>query len=1065
MKYNYKRLYSHFWVLVAMLLCSATYAQRSISGTVVDENNEPLIGVNILIQGTTTGAVTDLDGNYSLQANEGDVLVFSYTGFSTTEVQVGAEDNINVTMQEGAALDEVVVVGYSKQRKVTVTGAVVAVEGKEIIKSPAVDITNSLAGRLPGLVAIQTSGEPGYDGARIRIRGVNTLGNSEPLVVIDGIPDRAGGLGRIAPGDIESISVLKDASAAIYGARAANGVILITTKRGAEGKPTITYDFNQGWTQSTVLPPMASAPEYARIMNEINLYAAPSDEWQAGWQALETNGIYQSPTEGVGTINAVYSPEAIRKYEDGSDPWGHPDTDWFGDAIKNWSPLSRHNLQITGGSEAVRYMASMGFQNQDGIYHNSATGYKQYNLRTNLDAKVNNYVSANLGVLLRREERLFPTQSAGAIFRMLMRGRPTEPEVWPNGLPGPDIENGQNPYVITTNATGYEEDPQDYVQLNGGIDITNPWIDGLTLTLSGSVDKFSRLRKRWETPWMLYRWDGVSYEDDGVTPALEGAIRSNFTDPRLDEFSQSRLNTNLSALLNYERQIGDHAVTFLAGVTRETFEGAEFGAFRRNYISAAVDQLFAGGTEAQNTRGSAFNRARLGYYGRVGYNYQEKYLAEFIWRYDGSYIFPEEDRFGFFPGVLVGWNITNEPFFNSNFISYLKLRASYGQMGNDQVFFNDELQEYAFLSTYSFGRYPIDGRVVNTLFETGLANPSFTWEVANNYNIGVDGTLFGGNLDFSLEYFYNKRNQILIQLSGSTPLTSGINNLLPPVNAGEVENKGFEFSFNYNGGSSSGLRWSVGANGGYARNEVVFLDEVPGIPDYQRREGKPIGSRDGQWLVYQSDGVFQTQADIESESLDYSAIVGSNSNLRPGDMKFEDVNGDGKIDADDRVRADENLVPTFTFGIPLNFSYKNFDLSLLFQGATGAQLRVQTESGDIGNFLKYSHDNRWSIDNPSSEHPRLASRGNTYYTNGGAGNNTYWLFDKDYLRLKNLEFGYTLPADVLQKVGLGSLRLYVNGLNLLTWSKFDFFDPETENGAGTYYPQQRIINTGLSISF
>ncbi|MEL6945765.1 MAG: SusC/RagA family TonB-linked outer membrane protein, partial [Bacteroidota bacterium] len=357
--------------------------------------------------------------------------------------------------------------------------------------------------------------------------------------------------------------------------------------------------------------------------------------------------------------------------------------------------------------------------------------------------------------------------------------------------------------------------------------------------------------------------------------------------------------------------------------------------------------------------------------------------------------------FGFFPGLLLGWNVSSEDWFNSSQLDHLKIRASYGQMGNDQVFFNDQLQEFAYLSTYGFGQFPINSQVVNTLGETILANPNFTWERANNLNIGVDMSLFG-RLDVILEYFYNRRDQILIQETGSTPASSGISSLLPPVNAGKVDNTGVEFALIYNGGQRGGdFRWEAGINGGYAKNNVVFIDEVPGAPDYQLQEGKPIGA----WLVYESDGVFRDQAEIEANNLDYSEVT---PQLIPGDMKFKDINGDGIINGDDQVRLEENTTPTFNFGATLRMYYKGFDFSALFQGATGASFRFQTESGDIGNYTKYSHDNRWRIDAPSSEHPRLASRGDTYYTGGSYGNNTYFLFDKDYIRLKNLEIGYNL---------------------------------------------------------
>jgi TonB-linked SusC/RagA family outer membrane protein len=1052
------------------ILFTTVFAQVTVSGNVTSAaDGVPLPGVSIVdVNDATNGVVADFDGNYTITVDDGTTsLRFSSIGYKAVELAVNNQSTLDVAMEEDvASLDEVVVVGYGTQKKATVTGAVTAVQGAVLETSPAVSISNSLAGRLPGVVIIQTSGEPGNDESTITIRGTNTLGNSQPLIVIDGIPDRDGGIGRLNGNDIENISVLKDASAAIYGARAANGAIIVTTKQGKVGKPTVTYNADFGMNQPTIIPEMSNAVEYANIMNELPIYNnIPVNEWQAASAAIKSTGTYDSPTPDIGTLNAQYSPAAVAAHGNGSDPILFPDTDWFGDTFKEWALQQRHNITISGGGENIKYFSSMGYTDQDAYYKNSANRFKQYNFRINTDAKISDYISAKLGFAYRKEDRRFPTEAAGAIFRMLMRGRPTEPAIWPNGLPGPDIENGQQPVVITTNATGYDDQPTDYLQLTGSVDIATPWVDGLKLTLLAGIDQTQARRKLWQTPWELFFLDREQYIATGVAE-FNGAIRSNFTDARLTQASFNRLNTNLTALLNYDRAFGDHTINLLAGVTREVFQGDFFSAFRREFISTAIDQLFAGGA-TQTVDGSGFNRTRIGYYGRAQYNFKEKYLAEFIWRYDGSYVFPEGDRFGFFPGFLVGWNITSEDWFNVKGIDYLKLRGSYGQMGNDQVAFDSngngvidpgELQEYAFLSTYNFNEFPIDGQVVTTLQEALLANPSFTWERANNFNVGLDGIILNGNLSFTLEYFLNKRDQILIRETGSTPGSSGISTLLPPVNAGKVDNEGYEFNLNYYGGNPDGFEWDAGINGGYAKNKVVFFDEIPGAPAYQRAEGKPILAH----FVYQSDGAFLDQADIASNTLDYSAVT---PDLKPGDMKFKDINGDGVIDADDRVRLDENITPTFNFGVTFNASYKNFDLSLLLQGATGASFRIFTESGDIGNFLKYSHDNRWSIDNPSSVHPRLASRGDTYYTGGNFGQNTYHLFSKDYIRLKNIQLAYNFPSKLIEPFGLSNFKVYVSGLNLFTIAANDIFDPEATNNAGTFYPQARVINTGFSLTF
>src|SRR4051812_32969520 len=399
---HYFLLFRVKYVIASMLFMllfavQVTYAQKAtVTGQVTDQlGGGPLANVSVIVKGTTNGVTTGTDGNFSIAVpNKNAVLVFTYVGYNVKEITVGNNTNINVQMSSSTTqFNDVMVVGYATQKKVTVTGAVSQVKGSELQKSPVVNLSNSLAGRLPGVTAIQSSGEPGYDASTIRIRGTNTLGNSSALIVIDGIPDRVGGLDRINPADIESFSVLKDASAAIYGARAANGVILITTKRGRTGKPILSYDLNLGWAQPTRIPKLMDAVQYATVNNELVLWnSVPANQWTAAWDAFKTTGSYTRTDNGA-TVDAAYKPTDIQKYGDGSDIWGHPNTDWFGDALKTWSPQSKHNLQVSGGTETVKYLASLGYTNQDGYYKNSATGYKQYDLRLNLDVKVNNYIN------------------------------------------------------------------------------------------------------------------------------------------------------------------------------------------------------------------------------------------------------------------------------------------------------------------------------------------------------------------------------------------------------------------------------------------------------------------------------------------------------------------------------------------------------------------------------------------------------------------------------------------------------------------------------------------------
>ncbi|MBP3943219.1 TonB-dependent receptor [Sphingobacteriaceae bacterium WQ 2009] len=1025
----------------------------SVKGMVTNtENGLPLSGVTVTLVGTNTATTTNQNGEYTLEnIPRNGQLNFSMIGMVSRNEEVKSRSTISVSLATSSSnLDEVIVVGYGVQKKETVTGSVVAVKGSELAKSPALNVSNSLAGRVPGVVATNASAEPGYDGSTIRIRGSNTLGDSSPLIVIDGIPARQGGFDRLNPADIDNISVLKDASAAIYGARAANGVILVTTKRGKNGKPQLSYTFNQGFSQPTVIPELADASEYAEMRNELEVYKLPVAEWSAAQNAFRTAGTYTRPNRT--TIEAPFTPEDFTLFKDGSDPWGHPNTDWYKATLKNWSPQQKHNLQITGGNEDVKYLASLGYQDQDAFYKNSATGYKQYDLRINLDAKVSKYITTKFGVLGRQENRNFPTKSSGTIFRMLMRGNPTQPAFWPNGMPGPDIENGENPVVITTNQTGYDRDKRYYFQTNGQIDITIPGVEGLKFSGNAAVDKYIKKQKTWQTPWYLYSWQG-GLEADGVTPALVRGKRGP-ADPRLTQSDEDQLNILLGGVLTYDKKIEDHTFNILVGANRETIRNDNFSAYRRYFLSDNVDYLFAGGDGEKNNGGGAFERARLNYFGRFNYNYKSKYIAELLWRYDGSYMFPESKRYGFFPGAMLGWVVSEEGFWKENVpaVNYLKIRASYGQMGNDNVTYNGSLQEYQYFSTYGFGSYVIGNDMVKTLFESRVANEFITWEVANNYNLGIDAQFFGGKMNFEFDVFKNSRNSILWQRNASIPQTTGMT--LPAENIGKVDNKGWEFNLGYQD-KVGDWGYNVSVNGGYAKNKIIFWDEASGSPAWQRTTGRTINS--GIYYIY--DGVFKDNEAIAANTLDYSAIT---NNLRPGDMKYKDYDGDGKITPDDRVRRDKNSTPTFQGGLNIGLRYRSFDLSILFQGATGGEVRIGTdESGAIGNYLHEFYEKRWTVDQPSAVDPRITDRSDQYFSSG----NTYWLHSNNYIRLKNVELGYNLNGRFTERLGISSLRFYASGMNLLTWSKLKMYDPESTNAFGQYYPQSRLINTGVLISF
>lgn len=1029
--------------------------------------NEPLAGVTISVTGTTLVTSTDANGKYELKnVPSNGSINFTLLGMLAVKQDVAGRNIINVNLQSNNSdIDEVVVVGYGTQKKSVVSGAVADVKGDELSKSSSVNLSNGLAGRLPGVTAVQSSGEPGYDGSNIRIRGINSLagGNSSPLIVIDGVPSRAGGMDRLNPNDIESVSVLKDASAAIYGSRAGNGVILITTKKGKSGQPQLTYDGFWGIQRPTRVPKMAGSPEYAEILNELRIFGTDLNPqyWSAAWEALNTTGSYNRPDNNK-TINAAFNKEEIQKFKDGSDPYRYPNTDWFDETFKSWAPQQRSNLQINGGGDNTVYLASMGFTNQDAYYKKSNARYNQYDLRLNIESKINEYLTTTIGIVGREEDRNFPTVSAGNIFRFLMRGRPNEPAFWPHGEPGPAIEFGYNPVVSTTDLTGYNKTIDDYFQTTGKFDLKIPGVTGLKITGIAAFDKYWKRGKNWQTPWTLYSWDKVSFLEDG-TPKLTGSISSPYTDARLSESTANRLGINLTGMVTYDKVINSHSFSLLAAVTKETDKGSGFNAFRRYFLSTQIPELSFGENKEQTIGvNDIFSRARLSYFGKANYNYKEKYLAEFLWRVDGSYIFPKNKRFGFFPGVSAGWVISKENFFSDNisFVNNLKLRASWGQMGAEP-YYNNQLQEFKFLTLMNTSQGVLNDQLLKTIYEANVPNEDFTWEVANNSNFGMDAVFLNNKFALTFDYFYNLRSNILTQKIASIPESSGIPiSNLPPENIGKVRNSGFEFSLNYQDNINE-FTYSIGVNGGYAKNKILFFDEVPGAPEWQRATGKVTGA----WLLYQYDGVFKDIDAINANTLDYSAITGGAA-LRPGDMKFIDYNNDGKINGDDLVRMDKNNTPTFTGGINMNAAYKGFDLSILIQGATGGlQMIGITESGDIGNYLDWSYQNRWSIDNPSDKYPRLSNRNTAYYQDSNkALNNTYWVRNNNYIRLKNIEIGYTLNPDLINKIGIKGLRVYMNGLNLLTFDKIKIWDPESTSSNGQYYPQAKVFNFGLKIN-
>ncbi|HVI44253.1 MAG TPA: TonB-dependent receptor [Chitinophaga sp.] len=1012
---------------ISMLLLSVpALAQQPVSGTVRSADG-PVPGVTVIVKGTKTATLTGADGKFSLVAPGNITLVFSHMSYAPLEVAVTEQlrTGLDIRLESrNADLSEVVVVGYNTQRKATLTGSISVLKGADMVKSPQANVSNSLAGRFSGIVINNRSGEPGLDGSSFTIRGLATTGNNDVLIVVDGVPGQIGGLERLNPNDIESISVLKDASAAIYGSRAANGVILVTTKRGKTGKPVISASFNQGFSSPTRLPKMADAATYAAINNEIDYYNNPA-----------------------GGMNQHYSADEIRKFADGSDPLNYPNTDWARETLKKTALQHQANVSIAGGSENVRYYVSAGMLNQDGLYRDGATKYSQYSFRSNIDANITKNFRVGLYLSGREEDRRFPIDSAKDIFRSIYRAYATIPARYPNGLPSIGIE-GNNPVMMATDAGGINRNPKQVFNgiLKGSYDIAA--VKGLSIDGFLSVDKSWNFGKAFATPYVVYSYDKIAntYNKRIVGGSSGAATLKESQD------NQSQITANI--MLNYHRSWGAHTVNALAGYEQSTIKREQFGASRLNFLTTLTPELSQGGTSAadKDNSGSSYNFTRKSYMGKVAYSYADKYLADVQVRIDGSSIFPSGNRYGTFPAASVGWRISQEPWFRSvSFVNNLKVRASYGALGNDNVAL------FQYFDNYSFNNQFVSGSNITPGIDlTKLANVNIHWEDARKADFGIEGTVFK-NISFEFIYFRQQRSNILAARNASIPFVSGIVNpfsgdpLVPSENIGKVSNNGVEATVGYDHRNGN-FQYGVSGNFTYAKSKIVFIDEAPGVLGYQRQTGQPLNT----YLLYKAIGIYRTQAEIDKSA----HLPGA----QPGDLIYEDYSGDGKITADDQMRTKYGNIPEISYGINLYAAYKNFDLSMVLAGQTHVSQYVLPESGTVGNFYSSWADNRWSPSNLNGSYPRVDTRASSSI-NGGLYNSTFWLNNASFLRLKNIELGYNLPSAMLSAIRMQSLRIYVNAFNLLTFTRVKDYDPEGNSGSGQFYPQQRIVNIGVNVRF
>ncbi|GAB3275206.1 TonB-dependent receptor [Larkinella harenae] len=979
-----------------------------ISGNVIDEKGEALPGVTVLVKGTTQGTTTNEQGNFELNVLDNNVtLVFSFVGYIPQEIQLDRQTRLSITLRvDDKSLEEVVVVGYGTQARATLTGSVVTAKGEELKQNPGVNLSNSLAGRLPGIIANTRSGLPG-SGATLLIRGQSTLGNNNPLIVIDGVWGR-GGFEQINPNDVESISVLKDASAAIYGAQAANGVILITTKRGTSGKPVISYTVNQGISQPTRLAKMANSATYAEYMNEL----------------LNSQG---QPNR--------FTPEDLEKFRNGSDPVNYPNTNWQQAALKKFGLQTQHNLSVRGGSDEVKYYVSGSYANQNGILKNSNIDFQNLVIRSNVDANLNKYIRVSLDFSANHRTTVYPSMGVSSIFHTIWRNYPFLPVYHPNGLPAPGIERGENPLVMASDAAGYDNRKNNIYQTMASFEVKIPWLEGLAADGFVAHDRTFSPTKLFQIPWKIYDYDA---QKNSYTQRLGGSV----SQPTLRESFETSTRTTVNLRAKYDRSWGKHNLNTFVAFEQTEVVGNSFWAFRRNYLSSAIDQLYAGGVADKDNSGTAYETARRNFFGRVNYNYSEKYLIDFNFRYDGSQNFPVGKRYGFFPGVSVGWRLSEEPFIKDRltFIDNLKLRASIGKMGNDQV------DAFQYLSTYTFGDGFYFADPVTQLNRGLTPNPNITWEVARTTNLGLEALFWKGLLGIELDVFNTRRNNILTARNASVPAYTGLN--LPNENIGIVENKGFELQLTH-ANRSGKFAYRLGGNISFARNRIIDIDEPMNQQPWQMRTGYPMGTS----LYYDAIGIYRSQEEINNSA----HPVGT----RVGDLRYRDVNDDGVIDAKDRIRTEFTNIPQLTYGFTASASYKKASISILLQGQGRANQYIFLQSGLQGNTLQEMADNRYRPENPNSTYPILP----TYDAEVSGYRSTFWLRDASFVRLKTVELGYDLSPEFLAKLKIRNLRVYLNGSNLFTWDKLKYFDPEGNSETGGFYPQERIYNLGLNLTF
>lgn len=989
--------------------------QNSVcKGVINDASGAGIIGASVLVKGSTNGTITNMDGDFTLNGvKKGDVIIVSYMGYKTQEVKWDGTPIHLILKEDTEVLDEIVVVGYGVQKKVNLSGSVASIDSKELQNRPIQNLTNGLQGLMPGVTITGTNGAPGMDNGSIRVRGTGTLNTASPYILIDGV--ESGTLNAVDPNDIESISVLKDAaSAAIYGSKASNGVILITTKRGKSSKPQISYSGYVSFQNATNMVDRLSSAEYASMYNDV----------------LVAEG--KTPR---------FDEEEMQKFRDGTDP-DYPNTDWYDLAYKT-GILHRHNININGGTENVKYMASVGYLNQTGVLPNASR--EQFNARTNLDVKLTKRLSARMNLAFIKNKYADPSAAYGGsgsdqIIRQLNLIAPWIVARYDDGTWG-TISDG-SPIAWLDSKMNVTRDNYNFT---GMAALDYEIIDGLKVTLSGSyvnnLQNYQNFQK-----FIQYNANKKS-------------------DPNsLDERYYRWDRTNYDALLNYGKSFEQHNLKVLAGWHTEKYNYRYQKAYRKNFPNNELTDMNAGDASTQTNEGYTRELAMISWFARVNYDFADKYLFEANIRSDASSRFAEGNRWGYFPSFSAAWRISEESFMEGSktWLNNLKLRASWGQLGNQ-----DALDDYyPALNTYNLdATYPFGGTLNSGYYQKAYRLSTISWEKATTWGVGLDFSLLGGKLDGSIDYYTRKTTGII--MSVDVPSEFALDAYKD--NVGSMKNSGVEINLTYRDKIGQ-VNIGVTGNMAYNKNEILDLNTSKGYMDvsggYSQRN--IVGHAINSYYVYKADGFFNSQQEADEFTAKYGNPFGGGG-FKAGDIKYVDTDNNGKLDADDRVVCN-SPEPAYTFGLGLSADWKGFDLSLMFNGAAKvARLFDAYEvygafSGDAGHPASI-WKKAWTETNHNAEMPRIYTDTNSPSCSRQA-QSTFWLQNTAYVRLKNIQLGYTFPKSVLHALGVSNLRIYYSGENLLTFDSMKInIDPEATSQRLSSYPLLSTHAFGINVTF